>query len=200
MPDTPPAINPIALDIVAVTGGKPSVTRIGNVTRVPEPTSVLIAPAHTAVPRTGSGIDPAVFTVRDRGPDREASAAMGILDAPYALTASGKHLCIYIGSSKSRVDYLASGAAAAADFLVMELTRIGDGRIFSDPAAMTAWLREFDLSWAAQPEAVVRAIQHANVVGLFAFGSTSVAFTQSTLACLMDALANLVAASLDYYG
>ena len=38
----------MAFDIVAVTGGKPNATRVGNVIRVPDPTSELIAPAPTA--------------------------------------------------------------------------------------------------------------------------------------------------------
>ena len=47
MPEIPPATNPTALDIVAVTGGYPSATNVGNVIRVPEPTTALIAPAPT---------------------------------------------------------------------------------------------------------------------------------------------------------
>jgi hypothetical protein len=35
----------MALDIVAVTGAKPNVTRVGKVISVPEPTTELIAPA-----------------------------------------------------------------------------------------------------------------------------------------------------------
>src|SRR6185503_10678520 len=37
----------MAFDVVAVTGGYPSATRTGNVTSVPEPTTVLIRPAQT---------------------------------------------------------------------------------------------------------------------------------------------------------
>src|SRR4029077_2253900 len=47
VPDTPPATRPTAFDIVAVTGGSPSATKVGNVIRVPEPTTALIAPART---------------------------------------------------------------------------------------------------------------------------------------------------------
>lgn len=47
MPDTPPATNPIELEIVAVNGGNPSVTSVGKVISVPEPTRELIAPAPT---------------------------------------------------------------------------------------------------------------------------------------------------------
>ena len=42
-----PVTRPIALDVVAVTGGYPSATRTGKVTSVPEPTTALISPAHT---------------------------------------------------------------------------------------------------------------------------------------------------------
>ncbi|BCO47734.1 hypothetical protein MINTM002_34080 [Mycobacterium intracellulare] len=45
MADTLPATRPVAFDMVAVTGGKPSATSVGKVIRVPEPTSALIAPA-----------------------------------------------------------------------------------------------------------------------------------------------------------
>src|SRR4029453_18197952 len=47
VPDTPPATRPTAFDIVAVTGGYPSATKVGKVIRVPEPTIALIAPAPT---------------------------------------------------------------------------------------------------------------------------------------------------------
>src|SRR5689334_6890795 len=47
VPDTPPATKPTAFDIVEVTGGYPSATSVGNVMRVPEPTSAVMAPAPT---------------------------------------------------------------------------------------------------------------------------------------------------------
>jgi hypothetical protein len=47
VPERLPGTRPIALLIVAVTGGKPKDTRMGNVIRVPEPTTALIAPAAT---------------------------------------------------------------------------------------------------------------------------------------------------------
>ena len=47
VPDTLPATKPTAFDIVEVTGGYPSATSVGNVMRVPEPTTALIAPAPT---------------------------------------------------------------------------------------------------------------------------------------------------------
>ena len=47
VPEKLPGTRPIALLIVAVTGGKPKDIRTGNVNRVPEPTMALIAPAAT---------------------------------------------------------------------------------------------------------------------------------------------------------
>src|SRR6476620_10519947 len=47
VPDALPGTSPIALDIVAVTGGKPKATRVGKVISVPEPTTALIMPAPT---------------------------------------------------------------------------------------------------------------------------------------------------------
>src|SRR5690606_42151339 len=41
-----PEISPMAFDVVAVTGGEPTVTSNGNVTNVPDPTTVLMVPAH----------------------------------------------------------------------------------------------------------------------------------------------------------
>src|SRR5690606_41973878 len=42
-----PGARPMAFGVVAVTGGYPSATSTGNVTSVPEPTTVLIIPAQT---------------------------------------------------------------------------------------------------------------------------------------------------------
>lgn len=47
----PPATRPTELEMVAVTGAKPSVTRVGKVIRVPDPTSELIAPAPSPASR-----------------------------------------------------------------------------------------------------------------------------------------------------
>ena len=40
-----PGTRPTAFDMVATTGGYPKASRVGKVTRVPEPTTVLIVPA-----------------------------------------------------------------------------------------------------------------------------------------------------------
>ena len=40
-----PGTSPTAFDIVATTGGNPKASRVGKVTSVPEPTTVLIVPA-----------------------------------------------------------------------------------------------------------------------------------------------------------
>ena len=50
-PDTPAATRPMALEICAVTGGNPRATSTGKVTRVPEPTTVLIVPAQNPASR-----------------------------------------------------------------------------------------------------------------------------------------------------
>ncbi len=47
VPEALPGTRPIAFDMVAVTGGNPNATSVGNVTRVPEPTTALIVPAPT---------------------------------------------------------------------------------------------------------------------------------------------------------
>ena len=44
----------MALDMDAVTGGTPMVTSTGNVTSVPDPTMVLIVPAHNPATRISS--------------------------------------------------------------------------------------------------------------------------------------------------
>ena len=45
VPEALPGTRPIAFDMVAVTGGNPNATSVGNVTRVPDPTTALIVPA-----------------------------------------------------------------------------------------------------------------------------------------------------------
>src|SRR5690625_2564752 len=52
VPENPAATSPMALDICAVTGGKPTDTRTGKVTSVPEPTTELIVPAQKPASRT----------------------------------------------------------------------------------------------------------------------------------------------------
>src|SRR5690625_1247948 len=54
VPEKPAATSPIAFDICAVTGGNPTDTSTGNVTRVPEPTTELIVPAQKPATSTRS--------------------------------------------------------------------------------------------------------------------------------------------------
>ena len=49
-----PGIRPMLLDIFAVIGGRPTMSRVGKVTNVPEPTIVLIVPAATPASTTAS--------------------------------------------------------------------------------------------------------------------------------------------------
>lgn len=49
-----PGIRPRALETAAVTGGRPVARSTGNVIRVPEPTTVLMAPAPAPAPNTAS--------------------------------------------------------------------------------------------------------------------------------------------------
>ena len=44
-PESEPGASPTVLEILAVTGGTPRASRVGNVINVPEPTTVLINPA-----------------------------------------------------------------------------------------------------------------------------------------------------------
>jgi hypothetical protein len=46
-PVTDPGTRPSPLETLAVSGGNPSASSTGNVTRVPDPTTVLIIPAQT---------------------------------------------------------------------------------------------------------------------------------------------------------
>ena len=51
-PDTDPGASPKVLDTLAVTGGSPTARSTGKVINVPEPTTVLIVPAHTPATNT----------------------------------------------------------------------------------------------------------------------------------------------------
>ena len=49
-PESEPGASPTVLEMLAVTGGTPSASRVGNVIKVPEPTTVLINPAAAPAP------------------------------------------------------------------------------------------------------------------------------------------------------
>ena len=51
-PESEPGVSPTVLEMLAITGGTPSASRVGKVIKVPEPTTVLINPA--AAPATSS--------------------------------------------------------------------------------------------------------------------------------------------------
>ncbi len=79
VPETPPATRPIALDIVAVTGGTPNATSVGKVMRVPDPTRELIAPAPSpanATRKSSSGVTEASLRRAVRTPDRPCSGSL----------------------------------------------------------------------------------------------------------------------------
>ena len=54
-PETEPGTRPTELETLAVTGGTPNASSVGKVIRVPEPTTVLIAPAAAPAATGGSG-------------------------------------------------------------------------------------------------------------------------------------------------
>src|SRR5664279_1340940 len=63
----------MALDMVAVTGGKPKAMRVGNVISVPDPTTVLIVPAPTPARKMAmisTVLTPAPYGGPDPGPAR----------------------------------------------------------------------------------------------------------------------------------
>src|SRR6266702_798998 len=53
-PNSEPGTSPRPLDTLAVSGGYPTASSTGNVTRVPDPTTELIMPATTPAPATAT--------------------------------------------------------------------------------------------------------------------------------------------------
>src|SRR5699024_12172273 len=51
-PKNPLATKPMALETTALNGAEPNATSMGKVTNVPEPTTVLIVPAHSPPRKT----------------------------------------------------------------------------------------------------------------------------------------------------
>src|SRR4029453_4311187 len=56
-PESEPGASPTVLEILAVTGGTPSASRVGNVIKAPEPTTVLINPAAAPAPSSATRSD-----------------------------------------------------------------------------------------------------------------------------------------------
>src|SRR4029453_16660650 len=49
-PESEPGANPTVLEMLAITGGTPSASKVGKVINVPDPTTVLIRPASPPAP------------------------------------------------------------------------------------------------------------------------------------------------------
>src|SRR5215472_11769796 len=83
-----PGTRPMLFETLAITGGKPNASRVGNVISDPEPTTALIAPAATAASRIAT-ISPMLTREPEcavqragraravqRGPDRSTTSGM----------------------------------------------------------------------------------------------------------------------------
>src|SRR5688572_12470797 len=53
-PESEPGASPTVLETLAITGGTPSASKVGNVIKVPEPTTALIKPAAAPAPKSAS--------------------------------------------------------------------------------------------------------------------------------------------------
>ena len=82
-PDSDPGTSPIVFDTLAVTGGMPNASRVGNVISVPDPTTVLMVPAATPASRMATisrGLTGAAGASPRRGhPGLSAGGRVGVL-------------------------------------------------------------------------------------------------------------------------
>ena len=75
-----PGTSPMVLDTLAVTGGTPNASRVGNVINVPDPTTVLMVPAATparAISTASSGLTPRGLPARRSGRAARAAPTTG---------------------------------------------------------------------------------------------------------------------------
>src|SRR5699024_5161476 len=91
VPLMPPKTRPTELEMLALTAGTPSARRVGKVTRVPDPTTVLIPPAHTAASTTTaiSHHDTRTTLEADHAPGVSGCGSAGAVRTPFVT--DGEH-------------------------------------------------------------------------------------------------------------